>query len=247
MNRAVAVVSLAALAACAAFRIASRGDATYFPMSAHRVWEYHFRHLESGDVWPVIVRSRGPRFVPELGRIAAIFDEDYPDQSVPVAFFLAEGFLQSEIGLRYRVEHGVELMPIGIQPMRVMPMPPRVGMHWAYLEQVFGTAVDGAALDIRWSGSVSREESVLVPAGVFRDCLRVESVAVHRMPMEASAREYRYVDWYAPNVGLVKNEYASASERRVFTRMELVSYLNEPANEPAAPSGEPPLVVAALR
>jgi len=247
MNRAIAVVSLLAAVACGPFRFAPRDDASYFPMSADRVWEYHFRHLESGDVWPVIVRSRGPTFVPELGRIAAIFDEDYPDQTVPVAFFLAEGFLQSEIGLRYRVEHGVELMPIGIQPMRVMPMPPRVGMRWAYLEQVFGTSADGATLNIRWSGSVSREESVLVPAGVFRDCLRIESIAVHRLPMEAHAREYRYVDWYAPNVGLVKNEYASASDRRVFTRMELVSYLNDPDAVPPAPLAEPKLVLAGLR
>lgn len=215
-------------------------------MSADRVWEYRFRHLESGDVWPVIVHSRGPKFVPELGRIAAIFDEDYPDQSVPVAFFLDEGFLQSEIGLRYRVEHGVELMPIGIQPMRVMPMPPRVGMRWVYFEQVFG-ASDGATLNIRWTGSVSREESVVVPAGVFRDCLRIESIAVHRLPMEPHPRAYRYVDWYAPNVGLVKNEYASGADRQVFTRMELVSYLNDRDSAPPAPSIQPNLVVAALR
>ena len=143
-------------------------------MSADRLWEYHLR-LQNGDVWPVVVHSRGPRFVPELGRVAAIFDEDYPDQRVPVAFFLSEGFLQSEIGLRYRFERSVELIPIGIQPMRVMPIPPRVGMHWAYFEQVFG-ASDGTGFDIRWSGSISREESVIVPAGTFHDCLRIESI-----------------------------------------------------------------------
>ena len=58
---------------------------------------------------------------------------------------------------------------------------------------------------------------------------------------------YRYVDWYAPNVGLVKNEYASGTDRQVFTRMELVSYLNDRDSAPAAPSIQPNLVVAGLR
>src|SRR6266849_1213866 len=48
---------------------------------------------------------------------------------------------------------------------------------------VVGTT-DGVGFDIRWSGSISREESVVVPAGVFLDCLRIESIALHRMPMD---------------------------------------------------------------
>jgi hypothetical protein len=236
----VTVMLLLVIAACACGMLGGqpRGDSSYFPMSADRSWEYRLR-LQSGEVWPVIIRSRGPRFIPELGRVAAIFDEDYPDQRLPVAFFLSEGFLQSEIGLRYRVERGVELMPIGIQPMRVMPMPPRVGMRWAYFEQVFG-ASDGVGFDIRWSGSVSREESVVVPAGTFRDCLRVESVALHRIPMDDHRHEFRYVDWYAPNVGLVKNQYVSGTQS-VMSHMELVDY--HPGEPPAV--AEPGLILAA--
>jgi hypothetical protein len=237
--RATAILALFAATACGPLRTGAHGDSSYFPMSADRLWEYHLR-LQNGDVWPVVVHSRGPRFVPELGRVAAIFDEDYPDQRVPVAFFLSEGFLQSEIGLRYRLERGVELMPIGIQPMRVMPMPPRVGMRWAYFEQVFATT-DGVGFDIRWSGSISREESVAVPAGVFHDCLRIESVALHRMPMDDHPHEFRYVDWYAPNIGLVKNEYTSGAGRDIVTHMELVSY----HRGEAVPLTDPSLVVAA--
>ena len=239
MKLATAILALLAATACGPLRSGPHGDSSYFPMSADRMWKYHLR-LQNGDVWPVIVHSRGPRFVPELGRVAAIFDEEYPDQRVPVAFFLAEGFLQSEIGLRYRLERGVELMPIGIQPMRVMPVPPRVGMRWAYFEQVFGST-DGVGFDIRWNGSVSREEAVVVPAGVFRDCLRIESVAVHHMPNDDHAHEFRYVDWYAPNIGLVKNEYVTGSARDVVTHMELVGY----RQDEALPAVDPGVVLAA--
>ena len=221
------------VAGCGFARSSPRDESSYFPMSSRRVWEYRLSRFAQAEVWPVTVRSHGPAFVPELGRVAAIFDEEYPDAVVPVAFFLAEGFLQSEIGLRYHFDSGVERLPTAAQPMRVMPMPPRVGSHWAYSERVFLGFGRQLGLDIEWSGSVSREESVAVPAGRFRDCLRVESIAVHRLPEGAMSREFRYVDWYAPNVGLVKNEYSSRDE--VFTRMELVSFDDLPPSVPAAP------------
>jgi hypothetical protein len=163
-------------------------------------------------------------FVPDLAGPAVIFDEQYPDQTAPVAYFLSDGFLQSEIGLSYRAQGGVEQAPIGIQPMRVMPMPPRAGMSWSYDEQVFALGTHGAGVAIRWSGSVTREQSVSVPAGVFLDCLRIESTAVHRIPVDDHVREYRYVDWYARDVGLVKYEYSSGAGGAVSTRLELVRY-----------------------
>jgi len=223
-----------AIAGCGFARSPREDESSYFPMSSRRVWEYQLRGFGEDGVWPVTVRSHGPSFVPELGRVATIFDEEYPDAVVPVAFFLAEGFLQSEIGLRYHLERRVERLPIAAQPMRVMPMPPRVGMRWAYSERVFRGGGRQLGLDIEWSGSVSRAESIDVPAGRFRDCLRVESVAVHRLPDGATLHEFRYVDWYAPNVGLVKNEYATAAD--VVTRMELVSYADSPAELRPAPA-----------
>lgn len=234
----VVVLFLSATACTPSLRRAGE-EPSYFPMTADRVWEYRLRKLPSDEIWPVVIHSRGAKFVPALGRTAVIFDEQYPDQVVPVAFFLSEGFLQSEIGLRYRLERGMELMPIGTQPMRIMPVPPRVGMSWAYFEQVFGATTDDAGFEIRWNGSIARAESVTVPAGVFRDCLRVESIALHRLPMDTHPHEYRYLDWYAPNIGLVKSEYASGEDGEIFTRMELVSFAR--GTRPSEPAPAPPL------
>src|SRR2546423_15526984 len=125
--RVTAILALFAATACGPLRTGAHSDSSYFPMSADRLWEYHLR-LQNGDVWPVVVHSRGPRFVPELGRVAAIFDEDYPDQRVPVAFFLSEGFLQSEIGLRYRLRRGGGVVAIGLPPRPGMCVSPRGGL-----------------------------------------------------------------------------------------------------------------------
>jgi hypothetical protein len=219
-------LSILASAGCGARLIPAGSEPVYFPMEANRIWEYRLRDLGRDHAWPVSVRSRGPQFVPELGRVVAIFDEEYPDQVVPVAFFLSEGFLQSEIRLGYGLEDRMGVLPIGSQPMRVMPDPPTVGARWSYSEDVFGGS--GGQLDrgfaIQWTGIVTGRETVEVPAGVFRDCLRVESTAAHRTPAGEGARQYRYVDWYGPGVGLVRSEYSFSSTGKILTRMELVRY-----------------------
>lgn len=237
---AAALVAASLVAGCApAARTAD--PSPYFPMEADRGWEYRLDDIGRGAAWRVGVRSRGPKFVPELGRIVVIFDEEYPDQVLPVAFFLSEGFLQSAIGLGYAADRRMGVMPIGAQPMRLMPVPPQIGRRWSYLEDVFGAAdAHEPGLAIEWSGVVHGQETVSVPAGTFRRCLRVESVAAHRIPMSTSGRHYRYVDWYAPGVGLVKSEYSLLEPESPVTRMELVSF----HAAPLAPRPAPDMAIA---
>jgi hypothetical protein len=220
--------------ACALVRFSPSEKPSYFPLEANRRWEYRLVVVDHDEAWPIAVRSRGPRFVPDLGRVVFLFDEEYPDQVLPVAFYFSEGFLQSEIGLRYDAldaddSSGVPgsplMLPIGTQPMRIMPMPPKVGASWAYSEDVFGRSsqVDPGFV-IHWRGGVGGEDRIEVPAGAFAHCIRVESVARHETPAGAGPAEYRYTDWYAPDVGLVKSEYAVGATPRTITRMELVGF-----------------------
>ncbi|MGH7818220.1 MAG: TapB family protein [Candidatus Binatia bacterium] len=244
--RSVVVALLGAwVAACSLPVGLGEGDhASYFPMEANRLWEYRLLEVEHDRVWPVAVRSRGPRFVPELGRVVAIFDEEYPDQIVPVAFFLAEGFLHSNIGLGYAARDRMSVFPFGVQPMRLMPVPPRIGMRWTYSEEVFGAVGRlPAGFVIHWRGDIEAREAVEVPAGRFERCLRVVSIAVHRMAVREQPHEYRYTDWYAPNVGLVKSEYAAGPTSKPVTRRELLRGARSVGSPP--PEGGP-LPMAAL-
>jgi hypothetical protein len=47
---------------------------------------------------------------------------------------------------------------------------------------------------------------VVVPAGHFSDCIRIETETRYERndPRDNESRPLRYIDWYAPNVGLVK-------------------------------------------
>jgi hypothetical protein len=47
---------------------------------------------------------------------------------------------------------------------------------------------------------------VQVPAGHYSNCIRIETEAVYKNDLSHNAgiRRLRYIDWYAPNVGLIK-------------------------------------------
>ena len=228
------MLGIALAAGCGLVGRAPADSASYFPMEADRVWEYRLHDRPRRSDWPVAVRSRGPRFVRALGRVATIFEEAYGDHVVPVAFYLAEGFLQTDIGIGYDGGRRMAVLPVGAQPMRLLPIPPSLGASWTYSEEIFGPAGDvPATFRIRWAGDVEAVEAVEVPAGTFRDCLRVVSVARHLLDESERSVEYRYVDWYAPDVGLVKSEFSAVGDAEVITRLELVRHYRDPDLSPA--------------
>lgn len=72
----------------------------------------------------------------------------------------------------------------------MMPGAPRVSQKY-YQEIAPNVAMDRASI-------VALHDTVKTPAGVFRDCLKVEETT----PLEPGAREHKY---YAPGVGLVQD------------------------------------------
>jgi hypothetical protein len=68
----------------------------------------------------------------------------------------------------------------------------------------------------------------VVPAGTFRRCVRVETVASAIAPggMQPRAIVHHYTEWYAPGVGLVKARSAVEVEGRTLDVLaaELASF-----------------------
>jgi len=67
---------------------------------------------------------------------------------------------------------------------------------------------------------------VVVPAGRFSGCVRIETDAVYGPPRKDGVLHLKYVDWYAPNVGLVKTRVLKSrwfSESEV-ARLELLTF-----------------------
>lgn len=80
---------------------------------------------------------------------------------------------------------------------------------------------------------------VVVPAGRFSGCIRIETEAKYQRnsSRSASALRLRYIDWYAPNVGLVRTV---VSKGRFFhsevARVELLSFAKSPVEAAARSS-----------
>jgi len=103
--------------------------------------------------------------------------------------------------------------PIYVDPPQVcLPASPRPGGTWTWS----GTVADDTA---RIDGSVEAEETVKVPAGEFK-ALRV------RVETTTSRGKGRATRWYAPGVGLVKEEVEIAVKDGppARTRAELKSW-----------------------
>jgi hypothetical protein len=70
---------------------------------------------------------------------------------------------------------------------------------------------------------------VLVPAGHFSNCIRIETEAVYSdsSSKQDGVRKLRYLDWYAPNVGLVKSLVLKSGFFGSETaRVELLSFVD---------------------
>ena len=80
---------------------------------------------------------------------------------------------------------------------------------------------------------------VVVPAGRFSGCIRIETEAeyLRNSSRSASTLHLRYIDWYAPNVGLVRTV---VSKGRFFhsevARVELLSFGKSPVEAAARSS-----------
>ena len=85
-----------------------------------------------------------------------------------------------------------------VPPEMLIPFPLEVGTTW---EIVGKTAVNQFSITMNTVSTVVTMEDVIVPAGVFRNCLFIQQRHIIKAPLEISVTGGI---WLAPNVGLVK-------------------------------------------
>ena len=85
--------------------------------------------------------------------------------------------------------------------------------------------------------SVLESDVVVVPAGRFSQCIRVETEASYRSRYGIGDRRF-FTDWYAPDVGVVKTIVSSGgADGREMARIELLRFAkSETATPPQSPS-----------
>ena len=200
----------------------------FFPLAPSTVWTYRVNSKSQRENYIVTDKVLGLKYVPSLNVTGQVVEEYYNLErggSRPIVYVTKDGYLTRLSGLEYskddiqtpargRSEEG-EFMPAQMTPE----------VSWSSTIFPFGHLPD--AFDIRQTHrTVFETDEIIVPAGRYAGCMRIDSLATYEggsFAAKGKPANLLYRDWYAPNVGLVKTEVLEGGERG--QQMELVELL----------------------
>jgi hypothetical protein len=228
-------VMIALLGAGCSVAVSSRSkgvDASFFPLTPLSRWEYVVHQRGRSATFRFVATVNPDDFRSEDGRTCRVVDERYTDvgeeERFPIVYCNEGGYLHRVMSLEYRAgvlsDNGLRSGELKFLPTDLEPAQTWEGHTNAY------RLSDGSGFDVRQLHHVSpSREQVVVQAGAFAHCMRVETTAIHSA-IDVDGRPvgprlvYYYSDWYAPGVGLVKTEQRDESAS-VLATIELVSYV----------------------
>jgi hypothetical protein len=174
----------------------------FFPLRPGLTWTY--RVIDKGQETPQIFTDRALGGQERVGTAPAA-------GGIVAEYSGADG--ASDLTILYAVENGYVTRTLGFGDKRhimsqergFLPRLLKPDLTWSNSQFPLGHFAAG--FHVTQTHRTSLESAiVIVPAGHFSNCIRIETDAVltdddsHRV----GTRQLRYVDWYAPNVGLIK-------------------------------------------
>ncbi len=215
---------------------------SYFPLTDESRWTYRVQDFVKRLTYQSKVRVHGRRFVEALNRDGIGVEERYSslgpggpfilEEQEPIVYFRENGYLNRML-LTYQA--GKLVAASGTGDTQFLPEVLTNGATWDSTTQAFHVGDLGFGVTFRHAVAVERE-SVTVPAGTFKDCVRVDTSSSEGPDSGYRPDEelvFYYADWYAPGVGLVlTRHWDDAKHERERTRIELMEYSITP--QPAA-------------
>lgn len=219
------------LASCSAAARRSPGPTTdFFPLAPRSEWEYTVARRGGTERVALVATVNPEKFVAGDGRTCAVVDERYADGDglpLPIVYCVEGGYLHRVMSLEYR---GATLTDNGLRSgeVKFLPIDLAHASTWEGRTSAYRLP-DGSGFEV-WQAHRSRPEpqEVVVSAGHFAGCIRVDTTATHSAT-EADGTPvgpqvvFYYSDWYAPGVGLVRTEQRDATAE-ILATIELVHY-----------------------
>jgi hypothetical protein len=181
----------------------------FFPLAPDSVWTYKVNSKSQSSTYVVTDKAVGEKYIPSLNITGEVVEEYYNMDrggTRPIVYITKNGYWTRLSGLNYakedieapawgRSEEG-EFMPAVLTP----------GVNWK--SQIFPFGHMPGSFDIRQLHRTFFEPAdVVVPAGHFAGCVRIETEALYEGGTYAKMGKplrLLYEDYYAPHVGLVK-------------------------------------------
>jgi hypothetical protein len=178
----------------------------FFPLEPNVEWTYRIDSKDQEVNYQLVDKVIGQRFVEKLNRLCYVVNETYDLQSggiLPVIYYSKDGFLNRISGLEY-VGQRIEFPNLTLSvEKQFLPANLMANQSWKNTVRPFGKMP--GALSISQSHKVFAEKKeVVVPAGHYIGCLRVETQALFESSAHKKPSSLLYLDWYAPHVGLVR-------------------------------------------
>jgi hypothetical protein len=183
-----------------------------------------------------VYRVLGPRRLEKIGREGVAIEEvrstrptmwNGPDET-ELSVWVTDGEWMSRVYLQY---DGKDLVPqVGFEDHHVLPARFRAGLVWESETLALGEKKGGGTAHRHRLSTET--EPVVVPAGRFADCLRLDTESVLRAGGPGKEEiVYVYREWYAAGVGLVRMEsWADRARTDERSKTELVEWAAAPAS-----------------
>jgi hypothetical protein len=197
-----------------------------FPHTPGTRWVYTLSGKQYASGGELQVEVKGQQSLPHLKQEALLVEETYPSTTadafpevMPVFYYPRQGYLVRDTAHIYSNPQRTSFVSTGNLGEAVAPILPldlkKDGTDWLPVDdEHWGTA---SRLDVT-SHFRSEKEAVVVKAGTYPDCMKVEGTVTR-----GDGSGYRYQEWYAPGVGLVKATTTDLQSGAVLVRKELVS------------------------
>ena len=208
------------------------GRTSFFPLALHNTWTHEVK-FSGGDYHYYMTETVIRDDFPLLDGVSYIVAEEYepltdraPEAKSTVAYLRKDGFL-----LRYPwldSEHDtVWDTNLGEGIERILPSPYTEERSWEAGLQTKAWPLEGGQNVTASAHARIDPVAVRVPAGTFRNCLRVETTTTSRVAdprRKTAVFHLHYTEWYARGVGLVKAISSEGAGTPVKSVTELVSY-----------------------
>lgn len=206
-------------------------SANYFPLALYNSWTHLVTF--SGDYLYYMTETVIKDDMHLSGGRSYVVAEDYepltiasPEAKSTVAYFQKDGFLHRYPWLD---SDGVKIWDtkLGEGAEQILPMPYRGKTSWRLGMQTNAWPLNGGQTMTASAKAWIDPIEVRVPAGVFRNCLRVETISANQYvdaKNESKGYQLHHVEWYANGVGLVRAISSEGEGTPIKSLTELVWY-----------------------
>jgi hypothetical protein len=198
---------------------------TFFPLRPGSTWTYRIidqdRHTTEIQTDHAIDQSSAGQS--DAGGGVVSEDESSGENNLTILYKVENGYVT-------RIFDFGDSSGIQFRERRFLPRQLKPDITWSNSSFPFGRFPEGFHLS-QTHRTALEADFVVVPAGSFSNCIRIETqVSYHgNLSERLRPRRLKYLDWYAPNVGLIKTVVLESGYfGDEVARVELLSFGDSP-------------------